>query len=156
MLTSNPALIDEVRSRFAHVDTCPFEGPRVFFENAGGALTLNSVVETSAKMAAIPDNQGRDNPAAHALVAMIDKAKADMAIMFNAPAGQFFVGESGTELLFRLIRVAVMGTPDGIVLGSTVEHPATRSASHKWAEAAGKTHVLIAHDDETGAVDAAA
>jgi selenocysteine lyase/cysteine desulfurase len=156
MLTSNPALLDEVRSRFAHVDTCPFEGPRVFFENAGGALTLNSVVETSAKMAAIPDNQGRDNPAAHALVAMIDKAKADMAIMFNAPAGQFFVGESGTELLFRLIRVAVMGTPDGIVLGSTVEHPATRSASHKWAEAAGKTHVLIAHDDETGAVDAAA
>ena len=156
MLTSNPVLLDEVRSRFAHVDTCPFEGPRVFFENAGGALTLNSVVETSAKMAAIPDNQGRDNPAAHALVAMIDKAKADMAIMFNAPAGQFFVGESGTELLFRLIRVAVMGTPDGIVLGSTVEHPATRSASHKWAEAAGKTHVLIAHDDETGAVDAAA
>jgi len=156
MLTSNPALLDEVRSRFAHVDTCPFEGPRVFFENAGGALTLNSVVETSAKMAAIPDNQGRDNPAAHALVAMIDKAKADMAIMFNAPAGQFFVGESGTELLFRLIRVAVMGTPDGIVLGSTVEHPATRSAAHKWAEAAGKTHVLIAHDDETGAVDAAA
>ena len=154
MLTDNPALLDAVRSRFAHVDSCPFEGPRVFFENAGGALTLNSVVETSAKFAAIPDNQGRDNPAAHALVAIIDKAKADMAVLFNAPEGQFFVGESGTELLFRLIRVAVMGTPDGIVLGSTVEHPATRSAAHKWAETAGKRHVLIAHDNDTGAVDA--
>ena len=156
MLTSKPGLLEEVRARFAHVDTCPFEGNRVFFENAGGALTLHSVVETSGRMAAIPDNQGRDNPAAKALVAMIDKAKADMAILFNAPDGQFFVGESGTELLFRLIRTACLGTPAGKVMGSTVEHPASRSAAHKWAEVAGKPHVLIAHDDATGAVDAAA
>ena len=104
MITNKPALVAEIRSRFAHVESCPFEGPRVFFENAGGALTLNSVVATSAKFAAIPDNQGRDNPAAHALVAFIDKAKEDMRVFFNAPKGQFFVGESGTELLFRLIR----------------------------------------------------
>ena len=156
MLTSKPGLLDEVRARFAHVDTCPFEGPRVFFENAGGALTLKSVVDSSAKMAAIPDNQGRDNPAAHALVAMIDKAKADMRVLFNAPEGQFVVGESGTELLFRLIRTAVVGTGPGIVLGSTVEHPATRSAAAKWAETMGKRHVLIPHDDATGAVGAEA
>lgn len=67
-------LLSEIRKRFAHVDTCPFEGARVFFENAGGALTLHSVVQTSAKFAAIPDNQGRDNGAAHALVALIEKA----------------------------------------------------------------------------------
>ena len=60
----SPDLLAEIRSRFAHVESCPFEGPRVFFENAGGALTLNSVVDTSTKFAAIPDNQGRDNPAA--------------------------------------------------------------------------------------------
>jgi cysteine desulfurase/selenocysteine lyase len=116
-------LLTEIRNRFAHVDRCPFDGDRIFFENAGGALTLNSVVETSAKFAAIPDNQGRDNPAAHALVALIDKAKADMAVFFNAPEGRFFVGESGTELLFRLIRTACVGTPEGRVLGSTLEHP---------------------------------
>ena len=156
MLTSKPGLLDDLRARFAHVETCPFEGPRVFFENAGGALTLNSVVETSGRMAAIPDNQGRDNPAAKALVAMIDKAKSDMALWFNAPKGQFIVGESGTELLFRLIRTACLGTPAGKVMGSTVEHPASRSAAHKWAQAAGKPHVLIAHDDATGAVEAEA
>ncbi len=152
MLTSKPDLMDAVRARFAHISDCPFEGPRVFFENAGGALTLNTVVETSAKFAAIPDNQGRDNPAAKALVAVIDKAKADMAVMFNAPQGQFFVGESGTELLFRLIRTAIMGTGPGPVFSSTVEHPASRSAAAKWAEMAGKAHILIAHDDDTGAV----
>lgn len=156
MLTTKPDLMDAVRDRFAHVSDCPFEGPRVFFENAGGALTLKSVVETSAKFAAIPDNQGRDNPAAHALVAIIDKAKADMAVMFNAPEGQFFVGESGTELLFRLIRTAIVGTPDGKVFSSTVEHPATRSAAAKWSATMGKAHVYIHHDNTTGAVDAAA
>ena len=154
MLTSIPGLMDDVRARFAHVDTCPFAGPRVFFENAGGALTLNSVVDTSARMAAIPDNQGRDNPAAHALMAMIDKAKADMRVLFNAPGGQFFVGESGTELIFRLIRTAIVATPAGRVLGSTLEHPATRSAAAKWAAVMDKPHVLVAHDDATGSVDA--
>ncbi|WP_340303433.1 aminotransferase class V-fold PLP-dependent enzyme [Roseobacter sp. HKCCD7870] len=152
MLSEKSGLLDEIRGRFAHVDTCPFEGPRVFFENAGGALTLNSVVETSAKFAAIPDNQGRDNPAAHALVALIDKAKADMRLFFNAPKGQFFVGESGTELLFRLIRTAIVGTGAGHVLGSTLEHPASRSAAAHWAEVAGKPHILVAHDDATGTV----
>ena len=155
MLTENPALLKAVRARFAHVDSCPFEGPRVFFENAGGALTLNSVVETSAKFAAIPDNQGRDNPAAKALQALIDKAKDDMRVFFNAPHGQFFVGESGTELLFRLIRTAIVGTGPGRILGSTLEHPATRSAARHWAEVAGKPHILVPHNDTTGCVNLA-
>ena len=109
MLTNKPGLMEDVRGRFAHVDNCPFSGPRVFFENAGGALTLKSVVETSALYAAIPDNQGRDNPASAALMAAITRGKNDMRLFFNAPTGQVFVGESGTEVLFRLIRTAAPG-----------------------------------------------
>lgn len=150
-------LLDEIRSRFAHVDTCPFSGPRVFFENAGGALTLKSVAETSGRYAAIPDNQGRNNPASKALVATIDKGKADIRAFFNAPEGQVFVGESGTELLFRLIRTAALGAKaGGVVLGTTLEHPASRAALARWAEVTGRPHVLVAHDNTTGTVDAAA
>lgn len=151
-------LMSAVRARFAHVERCPFEGERVFFENAGGALTLNSAVETSAKFAAIPDNQGRANGASRALVEIIDKAKADMALMMNAPeGGQFFVGESGTELLFRVIMNACLAhSGAGKVLSSTLEHPATRSAAARWSDKAGLTHVLIAHDDALGTVSAEA
>ncbi len=152
----NADLMQDVRGRFAHVDTCPFQGPRIFFENAGGALTLQSAVETSAKFAALPDNQGRDNPAAHALMKIISQAKEDMAHFFNPKAGQFFVGESGTELLFRLIRTAVMGTDQGCIIGSTVEHPASRSAARHWADMSGKTYISVLHDDATGAVTAEA
>ncbi|MGX9352003.1 aminotransferase class V-fold PLP-dependent enzyme [Shimia sp. W99] len=158
MTRITPDLLSQIRARFAQVEACPEQGERVFFENAGGALTLKSVVETSTRYAAIPDNQGRDNPGSHALVRTIAKAREDMAAFMNAPGGQFFVGESGTELLFRLIMNACLGAGEagGIVLGTTLEHPATRSAAARWARVAGLDHVLVAHDAATGTVGAEA
>ena len=104
-------------------------GNRIFFENVGGALTLKSVVECSMKYAAIPENQGRDNSESPELVKTINISKEDMRIFMNASTGQFFVRESGTELLFRIIMNACLGTNNqGTLLGSTVEHPATRIA----------------------------
>ena len=148
-------LLDQIRDRFAHVDTCPEQGPRIFFENAGGALTLKSVVDVSTKFAGIPDNQGRANSASRALVDVIDKAKDDAKLFLNASSGQVFVGESGTELLFRLISNAVLETPDGgNVVGSTLEHPASRSAAQRWAKIAGKEYIAVQHNDATGTVTA--
>ena len=61
MSAITPDLLNNIRNQFAQIDSCPVQGQRVFFENAGGALTLNSVVNCSKTYAAIPDNQGRDN-----------------------------------------------------------------------------------------------
>lgn len=153
MFEDRPGLLEAIRDRFAHVEACPFAGPRIFFENAGGALRLKSVIETSAAYAGYPDNQGRDNPASKALMAAIAKGKADMALFLNAPGGQVFVGESGTEVLFRLIRTAALGAaPGGAMLGSTLEHPASRSAMARWAAVTGRPHVLAVHDDAAGTV----
>jgi len=154
-MLGDPDLITEIRSRFAHVESCPFQGERIFFENAGGALTLKSVVETSAFYAAIPDNPGRINPAGQQTQNTINKAKADLGVFMNAPSGQFFAGESGTELLFRLIRTACVNAPKGTkVIGSSIEHPASRSAAHRWAEICGLDYVNVPHRDETGLVTA--
>ncbi|MEO1720842.1 MAG: aminotransferase class V-fold PLP-dependent enzyme [Pseudomonadota bacterium] len=157
MIATMPGLMDAVRSRFAHVEACPFEGPRIFFENAGGALHLKSVVETSALYASYPDNEGRDNAASRALSAAIQQGRADMRIFLNAPDGEVVVGESGTEILFRLIRTAALKAPaGGVMLGSTLEHPASTSAMARWAEVTGRRHVRLAHDNATGAVEVAA
>ena len=157
MHTIDTSLLQQIRNRFTQVDECPQQGKRIFFENAGGALTLKSVVTTSTRYASIPDNQGRDNPGSHDLVRVIKQAKDDMREFMNAKGGQFFVGESGTELLFRLIMNACLGTDSGaMVLGSTLEHPATRSACDRWAAVAGHQHVLVKHDDATGTVTAEA
>ena len=155
MLGNNENLINDVREKFAYVDTCPYQGERIFFENAGGALTLKTVVDASHEMAPVPDNQGRDNPAAHELVRIINKSKEDAKLFLNASSGQIFVGESGTELLFRLISAAILGAPKGgIVLGSTLEHPASRSACVRWSEIAGKPYVCVNHEANSGTVTA--
>ena len=155
MFEQKKGLMEEIRSRFAHVEECPLTGKRIFFENAGGALTLNSVVETSAKHAAIPDNQGRDNPTSKKLVEIIQKSKNDAMIFFGAQSGQVFVGESGTELLFRIIASAMTATKKGgNVVGTTLEHPASRSAAKKWAEYTNKQYLPVVHNNETGSVTA--
>lgn len=151
----NNELMKEIRERFAFVEECPYQGKRIFFENAGGALTLNSVVKKSKELAAVPDNQGRDNPASHGLIDIINKSKSDMRAFFGAKEGPVFVGESGTELLFRLISSAILSAPKGSdVVGSTIEHPASVSACARWAEVAGANFMRVAHNDETGSVAA--
>ena len=155
MIRDNPALINAIRDRFAHVDSCPFQGERIFFENAGGSLTLKKVAETSAFYATIPDNPGRVNPAGQGTQDVISKAKGDLAMFMNASSGQFFAGESGTELLFRMVRTACINAPKGAkVIGSSIEHPATRSAAQRWAGIVGLDYVNVVHDNETGMVTA--
>jgi len=183
------ALLAEIRARFCHVERCPYQGARVFFENAGGSLTLKSVVEVTAELAALPDNQGRDNAASRALGEIINRGREDMATFLGVGdggdgerhrhshsgddgdgAGVIFIGESGTECLFRVIRAAVLAAHDGDghgdghgdgdvdkkwqVLGSTLEHPATASAARRWAAQAGAEYVAVAHNPATGSVDA--
>ena len=150
------SLMNQIRDRFCHVDTCPYQGPRIFFENAGGALTLKSVVEVNTELAGIPDNQGRDNPASHELVRIIAEARDNMRIFLGVEEGPVFVGESGTELIFRMVRAAALGSPaGGNMIGSTLEHPATVSASKRWSEIAGKEYRAAVHSNETATITAA-
>ncbi len=151
----NDELMSNVRERFDLIEECPYQGKRIFFENAGGALTLKSVTEKSREMAAIPDNQGRDNPASIELSNIINQAKSDIHAFFGSQNGAVFVGESGTELLFRLISTAIVGSQKGgDVVGSTLEHPASRSACTRWTEIAGANYLQVIHNDETGTVTA--
>ena len=154
MIEQRQGLMDSIREKFMHVETCPFEGERIFFENAGGSLRLKSVVETSALYASYPDNQGRENEASKALVRSIENGKAKMRLFFNADRGDVIVGESGTELLFRLIRTAALELPrGGAMLSSTLEHPASISAMKKWARNTQRNHIIVEHDDGLGTVD---
>ncbi|MDH3631499.1 MAG: aminotransferase class V-fold PLP-dependent enzyme [Gammaproteobacteria bacterium] len=149
------SLMNQIRDRFCHVDTCPYQGPRIFFENAGGGLTLKSVVQVNTELAGIPDNQGRDNPASHELVRIIAEARDNMRTFLGVKQGPVFTGESGTELIFRMVRAAALGSPaGGNMIGSTLEHPATVSASKRWAEIAGKEYRAAVHDNASASITA--
>ena len=146
-------LLKEIREKFCHVDKCPYTGKRIFFENAGGSLTLKAVADRSALMAALPDNQGRDNMASSSIMKIINDSKLNTLDFFNTKSGSVLIGESGTELLFRLIRTAILSSGNGSIVGSTLEHPASRSATTKWSKIASKKLTLVPHCNKTGTID---
>lgn len=147
--------IQAVRDRFHHVEECPLAGPRAFFENAGGSLTLKAAVDRTAELLAFPDNQGRANAASTHLAGIIAQGRADLMTFFGASAGQVFVGETGTELLGRLIRNAALAPAvDGgtNIVGSHLEHPATYSACTRWTQVAGLEYRQVDFDATTSVV----
>jgi len=148
-------LMTAIRDRFLHVDVCPYAGPRIYFENAGGALTLKSVVEVSNQLAGLPDNQNRDNPASKELERIINEARTNMRLFLGVAGGPVFIGESGTELLFRMIRTAALESArGGNMVGSTLEHPATASAGKRWAKVTGREYRAAIHSNDSGTVTA--
>jgi selenocysteine lyase/cysteine desulfurase len=113
------------------------------------------VVEVNTELAGIPDNQGRDNPASHELVRIIAEARDNMRTFLGVKEGPVFTGESGTELIFRMVRAAALGSPaGGNMIGSTLEHPATVSASKRWARIAGKEYRAAVHDNASASITA--
>ena len=146
-------LMSQIRDRFMHVDSCPYQGPRIYFENAGGALTLKSVIEVNTQLAGMPDNHGRDNPASKALSEIIEQGREDIRLFLGVTSGPVFLGETGTELVFRMIRAAALGTPaGGNIVGSTLEHPCTASARKRWATVSGKEFRSAQHDNDSANV----
>ena len=118
---------------------------RAFLENAGGSLTLKAAVERTAELTAFPDNQGRANAVAY-LAEIIAQGRDDMKLLMGASSGEVFIGESGTELLGRLICNATLASSGAKILGSHLEHPATYSAGRRWAEVAGMTYEQVGFD----------
>jgi len=151
-MTFSPELLEAVRDKFHHTDSCPYQGPRAYFENAGGSLTLKAAVARTAELMTLPDNQGRTNVASQALMEIIAQGRSDMKLLFGTSSGEVFIGESGTELLGRLIRNAVLATDSGKVIGSHLEHPASYSACRRWAEVAGRDYEQVAFDNTTTVV----
>ncbi|WP_236645383.1 aminotransferase class V-fold PLP-dependent enzyme [Aidingimonas lacisalsi] len=149
------ALLGHIRERFHYVEHCPYAGKRIFLENAGGSLTLKSVVQRTADIAAIPDNEHRDNPASQALSEIVNQGRKDLTTFFGASNGTLFGGETGTECLFRIIRTAALNAPaGGNMIACEIEHPATFDASAQWADRTQREWIRIPFDAHTGRVTA--
>lgn len=127
-------LMDEVRARFYHADHCPVTNRRrIFFENGGGSLKLRQALAANAEIAALPDQEGRNNPASQHLSAVINRGRDDLALFFGADDGQVISGETGTGLIYALVRAVALSAAPGPVMSSNLEHPASFDAARQWA-----------------------
>lgn len=146
-------LLARVRERFLHVDDRPFSGKRIFFENAGGSLMLESVVMRGAEVAGIPDNEHRDNLASHAVSRIVSAGLDDLSTFFGASDGVIFGGETGTECLIRA--AGLDAEAGGSIIASSVEHPATYDATAQWATPTDRDWIEVPFDVDAGRVTAA-
>jgi selenocysteine lyase/cysteine desulfurase len=74
-------LLEEIRDKFYYVDSDPYNGKRIYFENAGGSLRLKSVVELVNKYTPLPDSPNRPNLAAEPLKEMVVKGMEDIKLL---------------------------------------------------------------------------
>ncbi len=150
------ALLIDIRSRFHHVDWCPIaREPRIFFENGGGSLKLKAAIAVSAEVEALPDQEARDNPASAYLSHLLDQGRQDLHLLFGScelgdRKGHVISGETGTRLLYRLIRSLALALDPGPIISSTLEHPASLDAARQWASNTGRRLIEVPFDSMTG------
>lgn len=126
-------LLDQVRSRFHHVDSDPVMGRRIYFESAGGSLALRSAVERAAEIASRPDNAGRDNASSRDLESIMARGRDDAQLFLGARSGRIISGESTTANVFRIVEAMLHDQKGGNVVTTSLEHPCTYGATKFYA-----------------------
>jgi cysteine desulfurase / selenocysteine lyase len=147
------ALLSDIRDRFACVESDPFTGRRIFFENAGGALTLKSVIEAVAAHAALPDNAGRDNPTSMEIGRVMAQGREDLRTFLGATGGVVAMGESTTSLAFRAIGAVLSAVPGTNVVTTNLDHPSIYDATRVHAERCGREWRVAGLDPASGIVE---
>jgi selenocysteine lyase/cysteine desulfurase len=90
----NDHLMEEIRNRFAYIESDPLSGKRIFFENAGGTLKLKSIFEALEFYTALPDNAGRINAASKKVDEVIAQGRRDIALFLGAESGKIIAEQS--------------------------------------------------------------
>jgi len=97
-------LMEKVRSKFHHVDSDPLRpGRRIYFDNAGGAFRLKSVLEAFYAMDSMPDCPERVHQTANYMNDVMRKAEDDIRIIFNAKKeGEIITMLTASQVIFSL------------------------------------------------------
>ena len=148
-------LLKEVRSRFAHVEACPYSGKRIFLDSASGSLRLKTVLEAAARELLLPDQFNRLTLGSKHCVAVKQQGEADVRLFLGAKSGVIVPSKSSTEGLFRLIRHAVAHYPGNNVVATMLDHPCTYDGTRLAAETYGKQWRIAPLNPVTGFIDPA-
>ncbi|GEM_PF-33083 len=145
-------LLKELREQIECVDHDP-AGKRIYFENAGGALTLKSCCEIAATANKIPDFPNRPTPGAKPLQEMLDKGLQDAKLTFGAKSGAILADLTVSKAIGTMTGVIMKSVPGTNVVTTELEHPATYDSCMLYGELFDKEVRVAKIDLKTGAVD---
>ncbi len=151
----SPNLLKKIREQFWYVDQDPYNEFRLFFENAGGALTLKSVTERDSQIISLPDCASRSNKTARLLGEIVEKGKEDFRLLVGAKSGDIVTALTASQVLFQITKAIVENTPGANVVTTRLEHPASYDSAKYYAAKTGKEFRTSAINSVTGSVDTA-
>ena len=146
-------LMREVRSRFAHVEACPFSGKRIFLDSASGSLRLKTVMEAAERELLLPDQFSRLTQGARHCREVRAQGEADVRAFLGARSGVIVPSKTSTDGLFRLIRHAAARYPGTNVVATMLDHPCTYDGTRLAAEAHGMEWRVAPLNPVTGFID---
>lgn len=131
-------LLNEIREKFYFVESDPYNGKRIYFENAGGSLRLKSVVDLTNKFTQLPDSPNRPSLSAKPLKEMINKGKEDIKIFLGAENGQVVTSETASRVIYLIIGSMISNLRGTNVVTTFLEHPSSFDACVFYAQKTGK------------------
>lgn len=148
-------LLKEVNDKFYYVNQDPItKKKRVFFDNAGGAFRLKSVLESYEKVDAIPDCPERKHEVALHLQEIIAKGERDSRIIFNAKDGKILTMLTASRAIFEMVGAIAENIEGTNVVTTDLEHPSSYDAVAYYAQKTGKELRVAKTNPVTGGVDA--
>ncbi|KVH56206.1 aminotransferase [Burkholderia sp. MSMB1072] len=147
------ALMEQIKSRFHHVDRDIDGRERLFFDNAGGSFRLKAAVDAYARIDALPDCPERIHARALDLQAIQSRGEDDVRTILNAQGGSVYASLTASGAMFDMVRAIMENVPGTNAVTTVLEHPSSYDAMTYYAERTGKTLRVAPSNPETGGVD---
>ncbi|MGB3289190.1 MAG: aminotransferase class V-fold PLP-dependent enzyme [Burkholderiaceae bacterium] len=149
----SPDLMSEVKRRFLQVDHDHTGRKRLYFDNAGGAFRLKSVLERVAELDAIPDNIERVHTVARYLQGIQAAGEADFRCLLNAQGGSVYTAQTASAAMFEMVRTIAENVSGSNMVTTTLEHPSSFDAMSFYAQRLGRELRVAQSNPETGGID---
>lgn len=144
----------EIKRLFHQVDQDYSGQARLYFDNAGGAFRLKSVLNKIVELDAIPDNIERCHTVARYLQGIQEAGENDFRCMLNASGGSVYTTQTASSIMFDMVRAIAENVPGANMVTTVLEHPSSYDAMSMYAQRQGKSLRVAGSNPHTGGVDA--
>jgi len=145
--------MSEIKSRFHLVDHDHTGRKRLYFDNAGGAFRLKSVLKRMVELDAIPDNIERVHTTARYLQTIQEAGEQDVRCILNAKGGSIYAAQTASSIMFDMVRAVAENVTGSNMVTTALEHPSSFDAMSLYAQRTGKALRVAQSNPSTGGVD---
>jgi selenocysteine lyase/cysteine desulfurase len=143
---------EQIKNKFCYVDEDPDIGKRLFFDNAGGALRLKSVVEKYAEIDAIPDCPERMHKMAFRLQKIQKDGTNDARIILNAYDGSIITSLTASQAMYEIVAAVAENIRGTNMVTTVLEHPSAFDCMQYYADKTDRELRVAQSNRETGGV----